>query len=224
MTSARREIFRDIKAALADVPSLPPGEETPIPWVYGDSSTASAGKSPTDDAVIALFVERCSDYGAVVVRTATAECAATLAKMAAERNVRRLAAPPQLDNSVRSALQKVAIQVVDCSPISAVELDQLDGVVTACRLGIASTGTVVLDHAPDQGPRALSLVPDLHLCLIRANQIVPDVPDAVSALRPSVLAGRPLTWISGPSATVDIEFTRVQGVHGPRTLLVVVAE
>jgi L-lactate dehydrogenase complex protein LldG len=97
-------------------------------------------------------------------------------------------------------------------------------VVTTAAVAVAETGTIVLDHGPGQGRRGLSLLPDLHVCLVRADQVVRTVPEAVAALRPSVEAGRPLTWVSGPSATSDIELDRVEGVHGPRTLCVVLVE
>lgn len=104
--------------------------------------------------------------------------------------------------------------------LSHAELHRLDGVVTTARRGIATTGTIVLDHDAGQGRRALTLVPDLHVCVLRASQVVADVPDAVALLDPR----RPQTWISGPSATSDIELNRIEGVHGPRTLHVILVE
>jgi L-lactate dehydrogenase complex protein LldG len=110
--------------------------------------------------------------------------------------------------------------VVDVPPLTHAELDAVDGVITGCAVAIAETGTIVLDGGPDQGRRAISLLPDLHVCVVQASQIVGSVPEALERLDPR----RPQTWISGPSATSDIELQRVEGVHGPRNLQVVVVD
>ncbi len=106
--------------------------------------------------------------------------------------------------------------------LAADELDALDGAVTTCAVACAETGTIALDGGPGQGRRALTLVPDLHVCVVPAARIVETVPELIEALAPSARAGRPIVLVSGPSATSDIEFTRVEGVHGPRRLVVVV--
>jgi L-lactate dehydrogenase complex protein LldG len=113
--------------------------------------------------------------------------------------------------------------VVDEPPISAQGLDRVDGVLTGCALAIAETGTIVLDGGDESGRRALTLVPDLHVCVVDAARIQAAVPDAIAALAPAAAQGRPLTLVSGPSATSDIELERVEGVHGPRELVILVA-
>jgi L-lactate dehydrogenase complex protein LldG len=145
--------------------------------------------------------------------------------MVKEHQVGTLVVPPEIDKDWRKAAEKGGAKIIeDDPPKSHQELNEIAGVMTASRVGIADTGTIVLDHTPDQGRRALSLVPDLHLCVIRADQVVSDVPEAVQRLKASVRSRQPLTWISGPSATSDIELSRVEGVHGPRNLLIVLAE
>ena len=159
--------------------------------------------------LLALFVERVEDYRARVERCTRAEVADRVRGALAGASV---VVPPGLSVDVPGA-------VVD-DGLGAAELDRIHAVVTEATVGIAETGTIVLDHGPGQGRRAISLVPDLHVCIVRSDQVVADVPDAIALLDPA----RPLTWISGPSATSDIELDRVEGVHGPRTLVVILVD
>jgi len=168
---------------------------------------------------VALFVERVEDYKATVIRTDPDKVAAAVAKSLA--GARRVVVPTGFNPS----WQPGEIDIVQDEPVlSSEDLDGVDAVLTSAVVGVAVTGTIVLDHTEGQGRRALTLVPDLHVCVITAQQIVGDVPEAIARLSSSVSAGRPLTWVSGPSATVDIELIRVHGVHGPRTLRVVLVE
>jgi len=168
---------------------------------------------------VGLFVERVEDYKATVIRTDPDGVAAAVAESLG--GARRVVVPAGFN---RSWLPD-GIDIVHDEPVlSADDLDVVDAVLTSAVVGIAVTGTIVLDHTEGQGRRALTLVPDLHVCVVTADQIVGDVPEAVARLSASVSAGRPLTWVSGPSATVDIELIRVHGVHGPRTLRVVLVE
>jgi len=193
--SARDDILRRVRSALSGVS---PAEDLP-----------PAPRVPDRGDLVALFVERVEDYRAVVTRCAVADLEAAVAEALAGASV---VVPPGLDLEVTGS-------VVD-DGLTAAELDRIDAVVTRARVGIAETGTIVLDHAPDQGRRAISLVPDLHVCIVEASQVVADVPDAIALLDPA----RPTTWISGPSATSDIELDRVEGVHGPRTLHVLLVD
>ena len=194
--SARDDILAAVRAAVATAP------EPPVADVPRRSDGAAAD-------VVALFVERVADYRAVVERCDPADLEARL--RAALPEGARVVVPPDLDLEVPGA-------VADKDDLSPADLDALDAVVTRARLGIAETGTIVLDHGPGQGRRAITLVPDRHVCIVEAAQVVADVPDAFDVLD----ASRPLTWISGPSATSDIELDRVEGVHGPRILHVIV--
>ncbi len=200
-TSAREEVLRRVREALADVSpeDRATGAPTPPPGVRLEGA-----------ALLERFVERVEDYRATVRRCAPEDLAATVAEALAPLGARaRAVVPSGLDLEVPGAVRD--------DGLTAYDLDDIDAVVTAARVGIAETGTIVLDHGPDQGRRAISLVPDLHVCIVRADQVVADVPDAVAGLDPT----RAMTWISGPSATSDIELDRVEGVHGPRTLHVV---
>ena len=201
---AREIIFARIRDALRDQPPA-----TPIPRRYHQTAPASID-------VVELFADRVADYRATVVRTSRGPLAADVAATLQSRGARRVAAPPDLPAEwlVSAAIELVA----DEPPLSVSVLDRLDGVITGCAIAIAETGTIVLDAGPGQGRRVLSLLPDYHLCVVFAEQIVGSVPEAVARLDPR----RPMTWISGPSATSDIELQRVEGVHGPRTLDVIV--
>ncbi len=157
---------------------------------------------------------------ATVKRVNGDELAGALTAACAQREAGRIAVPAQAPPWTVEGVELVR----DDPPLSPRQLDELDGVLSGCALAIAETGTIVLDGAGACGRRALTLVPDYHLCVVRAQDIVPSVPDCVSALGRVAAEGRPITLISGPSATVDIELVRVEGVHGPRTLDVFVVE
>jgi L-lactate dehydrogenase complex protein LldG len=172
---------------------------------------------PTTE-IAELFVKRVSDYRATVHRTAAAGLSASIALVLSARGVTRLVAPVGIPDTWLAGTQ--IERVGDDPPLSFRDLDRLDGVITGCAVAIAETGTIVLDGGPDQGRRAISLLPDLHVCVVTASQVVGSVPEALDRLDPT----RPQTWISGPSATSDIELQRVEGVHGPRTLDVILVE
>jgi L-lactate dehydrogenase complex protein LldG len=215
--SSRARILAKVRSALSDVPNLTPDVDVPQPWVYGQ---------PTELAdVLSQFVQRCADYRAEVIRTPRAEVADQVAKALGELGAVDVVLPAGLDPAWRAAIAQAGIAIHDDQPpLSRAQLNAIAAVVTAARVGVAETGTVVLDHAADQGRRALTLVPDRHICVVDADQVVSDVPEAVVRLEASIAAGHPLTWVSGPSATSDIELSRVEGVHGPRQLVVILAE
>ena len=205
-TGARDAVLARIRVALADGPPA-----ITIPRDYEQAL-------PSDTGIAELFVERVSDYRATVHRTTTMNLPVTIAAVLAARGARRVAVPAGLPDAWLdiSATERVR----DTPPLSHADLDRLDGVVTGCAVAVAETGTIVLDGGPAQGRRVLSLLPDLHVCVVLAEQVVGTVPEAIARLTPT----RPLTWISGPSATSDIELQRVEGVHGPRVLEVVFVE
>ena len=169
-----------------------------------------------DVDVVDAFVERVRDYRATVVVTDDARTAASAA-LAAHR-ARRIGVARDLDTALRPA----GIELVEDDGLTPQELDELDGALTTCAAACALTGTIALDGSPGQGRRALTLLPDLHVCVVRSDQIVATVPELVRGLRASAAAGRPIVLVSGPSATSDIELQRVEGVHGPRRLVVIV--
>ena len=204
--AARAVVLERIRDALADAPPA-----TPVPRDYERAM-------PTGTPIVDLFAERVSDYRATVHRTPAASLATTIATALAARGATRVAVPAGVPDDWLAATDAGA--VADDPPLAFGELDKVDGVITGCALAIAETGTIVLDGGAGQGRRALSLLPDLHVCVVRADQVVGTVPEALARLEPR----RPQTWISGPSATSDIELQRVEGVHGPRVLDVVIVE
>ncbi len=213
MSTARDAILQRVRGALSDVPP----HETPgavrVPRDY-----LTTDPTPREE-LVARFIERVEEYKAVVRRVTPSELPGAIVSACAARRVRRLVIPADLP----AGWAPDGVEWLRDRGLSNEQLDTSDGVLTACALGIAQTGTIVLDAGPGQGRRAITLVPDYHLCVIRADQIVGLVPEAVARLHDAARApGRPITWISGPSATSDIELNRVEGVHGPRTLEVLV--
>ena len=205
---------REDRAMLARIRAATAGT-TGLPEVPRRYAPASRGPGSADDALISRFEERASDYRAGVRRSAADEVAQVIAGAVAARGAERIGVPRGFPAEWSALLPG---PVPDDPPLDVAALDGLDGVVTTVAIAIAETGTIVLDTGPGQGSRAFTLVPDYHLAVVRTGQIVGAVPDAVAALDPA----RPLTWISGPSATSDIELSRVEGVHGPRTLDIVI--
>ncbi|MEN3280864.1 MAG: L-lactate dehydrogenase complex protein LldG [Solirubrobacteraceae bacterium] len=198
MSSARDDVLARVRAALRDVPD----DEDAFAPAY------QPPPAPPGDPV-QLFIDRVSDYRATVRETH--EIPAVVAAVCAEHHARRIAIPPNLPPQWRPA----SVDLVADHNLAARDLDDLDGALTGCALAIAETGTIILDGGPRSGRRALTLIPDLHLCIVERTQIVATVPDAIHALHG---AHGPFTLISGPSATSDIELDRVEGVHGPRRL------
>ena len=213
MSSAREAMLAKIREALRDVPRAERPEDVP-----STATTARPIASPRDERR-ALHRARGRVQGRGPHGRARRPAAAIAAACAA-RGVRRLVVPADLPDGWAPA----GVELLREPGLTNEQLDTSDGVLTACALGIAQTGTIVLDSGPGQGRRAITLLPDYHLCVIRDDQIVGLVPEAVDAAARSAAAtpGRPITLISGPSATSDIELNRVEGVHGPRTLEVLV--
>lgn len=201
----RERVLGAVRAAIAGA------QEPEVPREY-----ATDLGPMTPEQRIELFAERVTEYRAEVQVVAPANLSRTIGNVLSEHKIRSLVVPPDIDPGW---LTTVTCEVTPDRPdLTAGRLDGIGAVVTGCAVAIALTGTIVLDAGAAQGRRAISLVPDLHVCVVRADQIVGSVPEGVRRLD----AGRPLTWISGPSATSDIELNRVEGVHGPRTLVVLI--
>jgi L-lactate dehydrogenase complex protein LldG len=208
--SSRETVLGRVRAALTDVPRAERPADVPVPRSYRRNHLRSGEDS------VGLFAERVADYRATVVRATPSRLAASIADALTARGVRRIGLPA--DHPAEHLPEGPWQWVRDAPAMSVADLDTLDGALTLAAVGIAVTGTIVLDTGRGQGRRALTLVPDYHLCVIDAEQIADDLPDALARLDPAL----PLTFISGPSATSDIELDRVEGVHGPRTLDVII--
>jgi len=209
-TSSREQILARIRRALADVPT---DEPEAVSRQYLDEHGEH-----TEAETIDLLAENLADYRAHVHRCSEEEIPSTIARLLADHGSASVVIPDGLPVAWQSAI--AVTRIPDAPDLTPRQLDDVDSVISACALAIAETGTIVLDGGPGQGRRMLTLVPDHHICVIRVpGQVVASVPRALPRLDPT----RPLTWISGPSATSDIELDRVEGVHGPRTLDVILA-
>jgi L-lactate dehydrogenase complex protein LldG len=213
--TAREAVLARIRVALGTLPG-------PMPEDAGDwlAVTRSYRSSAGTDArqIVDLLADRLVDYRCAVRRCTVTDLQATIATALAERGAARVVLPPELDLPLPDPSDVVSESewVID-GGLTPAALDSFDAVITTATVAIAETGTILLDGSAGQGRRALTLIPDYHLCVVYGHQVVSLVPEAVAMLTPH----RPLTWISGPSATSDIELDRVEGVHGPRTLEVI---
>jgi L-lactate dehydrogenase complex protein LldG len=216
VASARETILWRIRHATRDVPESERPEDVAVERGYRHEDEASR------EEIVERF-ENVAEYEATVRRVSTGELPGAIGEILARRGVKRLVIPPHLPKEwVPEGIE--ALRDAARPRLTNEELDTSDGVLTGCALGIAQTGTIVLDAGRAQGRRALTLLPDYHLCVVREDQIVGLVPEAFVKLEETVKTeGRAVTFISGPSATSDIELDRVEGVHGPRTLEVLIA-
>jgi L-lactate dehydrogenase complex protein LldF len=205
--NARDVVLGRIRAAIADAPTAPE-----VPRDYRRRSER------TRDEIVAMFAERVGEYHASAVLAEPDKIGRAVTELCAMRRANRVVIPEGLSAQWRPS----GVELVPDEDLAPHTLDSLDGVISGCAVAIAETGTIVLDGGPAQGRRALTLIPDYHLCVVTADQIVELVPEAVERLAPAAAEGRPLTFVSGPSATSDIELNRVEGVHGPRELDVVI--
>ena len=214
MSAARQEILQRIRGALDDVPAAETPADVAVVRDYRRTGTR------TREQLVDHLAERVADYAAEVRVVAARELADAVGAACAEMALRRIVVPPALPAAWRPG----DVQLSEDAGLSAHELDAVDGAVTGCAVAIAETGTIVLDGSPVCGRRLLTLVPDHHICVVLAGQIVELVPEAIAAVAPAVRESRrPITLVSGPSASSDIELSRVEGVHGPRHLRVLIA-
>jgi|SRR5699024_4219500 len=215
MSRAKEEILNRIQSALADVPDEQEMPKIPRNYRY-------RAKDPREE-IIALFSERVAEYKAVVQRVSIKKLAEAVQRSCRQEQVKNLVVPEEFPADWVPEDISVWYDNRSKNPLSNKQLDRSDGVITTCARAIAQTGTIILDAGAGQGRRAVTLVPDYHLCVVKEEQIVGLVPEAIDQLKEQVRSqGNPLTMISGPSATSDIELSRVEGVHGPRRLEVLI--
>lgn len=212
MTLAREAILGNIRRALSDVGRQDTGGDEPGPRAYRQVGSSDR------QALVAGFSERARGYKVRVEAVDRAQASSLAARMLVARGMVRMVRPSGFPDD----LLPEGFDIVSDDGLGDASIAACDGVLTTCACAIAQTGTIVLDHAAGQGRRVLTLLPDYHLCFVEADRIVDLVAEAVAYMRPAVLAGRPLTFVSGPSATSDIELSRVEGVHGPRVLEVII--
>lgn len=214
MSEARSEILSRVRSALRDVPKDERLEDLPVRRDY-----RRQGNLPPE-RLLERFEERLRDYGATVRRVRPDGVGDAVLEACRERRLRRLAVPPGLPVAW---LPDAGVEAVSDQGLDARQLDGIDGVITGCAAAIADTGTLVLDGQGACGRRVLTLVPDHHICIVTAGQVLGLVPEAISQVASAVTERRlPITLISGPSASSDIELNRVEGVHGPRRLVVLI--
>ncbi|NLE99186.1 MAG: lactate utilization protein C [Propionibacterium sp.] len=211
--SAREEILRRIRGATRDIKVKDPVADVAVDWVYGQPT-------PLDD-VVDTFIENIEDYKARITRSEASSTGQAIVDALDELGATTVLVPDGIDAGWVAALEAGGKTIVRDTALSHYELSDTDAVLTGARVAAADSGTICLDHDDTQGRRALTLVPDRHVCVVREDQVVSDIPEALIRLKPAVEARRPITWISGGSATSDIELDRVEGVHGPRQLFVV---
>lgn len=211
---ARAAILSRIRESLQDGAGREQPEIVSVPRTYRQRGTTDR------EELVEHFIERVADYKVSLRRVAEQDLPAAINTACAARGIHRLVMPADVPESW---LPENLTCSRDEPPLTNEQLDASDGVLTGCAIGIAQTGTIVLDGGAWQGRRVLTLLPDYHLCIIFEQQIVDLVPEAIASLTEAVRQyRRPITLISGPSATSDIELNRVEGVHGPRTLEVLV--
>ena len=212
--TAREEVLRRIRAAKGGVATA---EAARAGWNAVERKYRREATRPRE-VILELLVDRLQDYDAHVVRAVHVDVRTAVARMLGERKAKRMVVP----RGLAAEWLPVGVEFVVDEGLPAAELDQVDGVMTGATLAIAETGTVVLQNVAGQGRRAVTLVPDYHLCVVRIEDVVETVPEAIGRLQAT--AGLATTFVSGPSATADIEMTRIKGVHGPRFLDVILVE